>query len=67
MRRFSDAVQDPRLASELAEAIHGVGAFRMFKSTIRRLKIEQPWYDFHQESLEEIARAWCEDHGIPWK
>jgi hypothetical protein len=39
----------------------------MFKSTIRRLKIEQKWYAFRQEALKEIAREWCPDHGIPWK
>jgi len=67
MGRFADSVQDRRIANELADAIHGAGAFRMFKSTIRRLKIEQQWYDFHQGALEEIARGWCEDHAIPWK
>jgi len=67
MRRFADSVQKPRIAEELQEAIHGAGAFRMFKSVIYRLKIERQWHDFRQEALEEIARDWCEDHHIAWK
>lgn len=67
MSRFADSVKDRRIAGELEEAIGGAGAFRMFKSTIRRLKIEQQWYAFRLEALEEIARDWCEEPGIPWK
>jgi len=67
MRQFADSVQNPEIAGELADAIHGAGAFRMFKSVLRRHKIEQSWYAFRHEALEEIARDWCKDHGIPWK
>jgi len=67
MRRFADSVEDRGVAAELEEAIHGAGAFRMFKSTIRRHKIEQQWYAFRKEALDEIARDWCEGNGIPWK
>jgi hypothetical protein len=67
MRRFPDSVQNRRIADELQDAIHGAGAFRMFKSVLRRHKMEQQWHSFRQEVLEEIARDWCEQHGIPWK
>jgi hypothetical protein len=67
MRQFADSVQNRRIAGELQDAIHGAGAFRMFKSVVYRHKIEQQWYAFRQETLEKIARDWCEGHGIPWK
>ena len=67
MRQFADSIENQRIAGELQDAIHGSGAFRMFKNTIRHLKIEQKWFDFRQQALEEIARDWCEEHGIPWK
>jgi hypothetical protein len=67
MKRFAESLGNRRTAEELEEAIRGSGAFRMFKSTIRRLKIEQQWYAFRLQALEEIARDWCEEHDIPWK
>ncbi len=67
MRRFAESVRDRRIAAELEDAIRGAGAFRMFKSTLRRYKIEQQWYAFRTTALEDIARDWCEENGIPWK
>ena len=67
MRRFADSVQGRRIADELQEAIHGSDAFRMFKSVVRRHRIEQQWYAFRDEALAEIARDWCQAHGISWK
>jgi hypothetical protein len=67
MSRFADSVKDRRVAGELQDAIHCTGAFRMFKSAIRRLKVDQQWYAFRLEALEEIARDWCEEHGISCK
>lgn len=49
----------------LLDAIHGAGAFRMFKSTIRRLKLEDEWHRFREAAFEQIARDWLESHGIP--
>ena len=67
MKDFADSAQNPRISGELQDAIHGAGAFRMFKSVIHRFKIEQQWYAFRLETLEKIARKWCEGHGVPWK
>jgi hypothetical protein len=46
MERFSisEAREDRR--DELLDAIHGAGAFRSFRSTIRRLGIEDEWFAF---------------------
>jgi hypothetical protein len=67
MRRFADSVQDRRISDELQEAIHGAGAFRMFKSVVRRHRIEEQWYAFRDDALAEIAGDWCQARGIPCK
>jgi hypothetical protein len=54
------------MREELLDAIHGVGAFRAFKSTIRRHHIEQAWFAFRTQGLRQIALDWCEEHDIAW-
>ena len=41
MDQFSRGQENERVQEELLDAIHGAGAFRMFRSTIRRLGIEK--------------------------
>jgi len=36
-------------------AIHGNGAFRMFKDAVRRLDLRDDWDEFEEEALREIA------------
>ena len=67
MESFSCSVRSDRIRSELVDAIHGGGAFRNFKSTIRRNGIELEWFSFRTEALREIAREWCEENGIVWE
>jgi ribosomal protein S18 acetylase RimI-like enzyme len=50
--------------AEIADAIHGNGAFRNFKGTIRRRGIEEAWYAYRQHALEDIAREWLAEHGF---
>jgi hypothetical protein len=67
MREFADAAESCRIREELLNAIHGRGAFRWFKDTIRRYRIESAWYEFRTEALRQIALDWCEEHGISWQ
>ena len=67
MERFARSRQNPEIAEELLDAIHGAGAFRLFRNTIDRLGIEKDWYRFRDESLKSIARDWLAGHGIPYK
>ena len=67
MEGFSRGQDNDRIRQELLDAVHGVGAFRMFRSAIRRFGIEQSWYQFREEALAEIARDWLEEHKIPYK
>ena len=67
MEEFARAQASERKRQELLDAIHGAGAFRMFRSTIRRLGMEESWYKFREHALEEIARDWLEEHKLPYK
>lgn len=67
MDEFARAQNSERIRRELAGAIRGAGAFRMFRSAIRRLGLEQSWYQFRDEAIAEIARDWLEEHKLPYK
>jgi hypothetical protein len=67
MRKFADSVESEKISEELLRAIHGAGAFRYFKDTLRRCGIEKKWFEFREEALKTIAREWCEDEGVAWE
>jgi hypothetical protein len=67
MQDFSQSVESGRIREDLLDAIHGAGAFRNFKGTVRRYRIESAWFAFRKEALKEIAREWCEEHQIVWE
>jgi len=67
MQDFANSVSSARVSQDLLNAIHGSGAFRYFKDTLRRHRIEEAWFAFRTEALEEIARDWCEEHHVAWR
>jgi hypothetical protein len=67
MEGFARGQDNDRIRQELLDAIHGAGAFRMFRSLIQRLGIEQSWYQFREKALREIARDWLEEHKLRYK
>jgi hypothetical protein len=67
MRDFADSVESGRIREDLRNAIHGAGAFRYFKDTLRRHRIEKDWFAFRDEALAQIARDWCEENHIAWR
>lgn len=64
MHRFSTSQSKDSIRAELLAAIRGSGAFRSFKSTARRLGVEEQWFAFKQRALEELARDWLAGHGL---
>lgn len=66
MRRFC-RIQEPQQREQLLDAIRGEGAFRSFKGIIRRLGLEDDWYQYRMSKLEEIAVAWLERNGIAYE
>ena len=67
MERFCHTIDGPSARGELLAAIHGSGAFRVFRSTLERLRLRDQWYSFRGAAFEEIAREWLRVHGIPFK
>jgi hypothetical protein len=67
MERFGQERGSARQRDELLDALHGRGAFRMFKSAIRRLGIEEEWYRFRDSAFEEIAKDWLESNGVEYQ
>jgi hypothetical protein len=67
MEDFSQSVASARIREELLNAIRGAGAFRYFKDTLRRHRMESAWFEFRAAALNQIARDWCEGNHIPWK
>lgn len=65
MQDFSRSVESDGVREELLDAIHGAGAFRSFKDTLRRRHIESEWFAFRAEA--QIARDWCEENQIVWE
>jgi len=64
MKRFARSIDDPHESSELLEAIHGTGAFRMFRETTTRLGLRERWFEYRDQALREMATEWFEEHGI---
>ncbi|HUE87880.1 MAG TPA: UPF0158 family protein [Vicinamibacterales bacterium] len=67
MERFGQGRPNRRQRDELLDALHGRGAFRMFKSAIRRLGVEEEWYRFRESEFEEIAKDWLESNGLEYE
>jgi hypothetical protein len=67
MERFSNSQARATRRDELLDAIHGAGAFRSFRSAIRRHGIEDDWFRFRHSEFEEIAKDWLEAHEISFR
>jgi hypothetical protein len=67
MRDFAESRENRPHRKELLDAIHGSGAFRFFKSTIKRFGIEKDWYRFRDETMLDIAKRWLEENGLRCK
>jgi Uncharacterised protein family (UPF0158) len=66
MKRFATLVEDPDQSIELLNAIHGTGAFRMFKAAVARLGLREKWFEFRDEALREMAKDWLDENGIEY-
>ncbi len=67
MERFCYAIEDTELRSELLRQIKGSGAFRRFKHTIDRHSLDQDWYRYRQQALEQIAIDWLNENRIEYE
>jgi hypothetical protein len=67
MQDFTAEQEQCRCHPELMSAIEGAGAFRLFKNAIQRLGLEEAWQLYRKEAFEQVAKAWLEDHEIPYR
>jgi hypothetical protein len=67
MQDFSCSVESGRIREDLLDALHGAGAFRNFKNTLRRHRVEPVWFAFRTKALKQIAIDWCEENHITWE
>lgn len=52
---------------KLSSAIRGRGAFGRFKDGIRRMDIEQEWYDYQETAYKQKVARWCEENDIEYE
>ena len=67
MEDYSLSMKPGQVRDDLLFALHGRGAFRHFKDTLRRHGVEPAWFEFRAEALRKIAIEWCEEHQIVWE
>ena len=66
MERFIFDLPYGSTRDELAGCIHGKGAFRRFKSSIRYYGIERDWYNYLAKAYHSMAIEWCEAIGFEY-
>lgn len=52
---------------ELLSLIKGKGAFARFKQGLERFLLLDEWYQYRDLALTELAKGWCQDHGIEYQ
>lgn len=66
MKKFCLSIDDKDVSESLMNAIHGKGAFRYFKDSIRRYGIDDQWYTFRDDAIKKIAIEWCEMNNVEY-
>ena len=64
MLSFIEQKTDGDAREWLSNAVHGRGAFRMFRAACERFGLIQDWYDFRDRCHRATAILWCEENGI---
>jgi Uncharacterised protein family (UPF0158) len=67
MQDFADQQEDCRCQAALADAVHGSGAFRLFRRTIAQLGIEEQWRRYREKAMERVARDWLEENKLKYR
>jgi hypothetical protein len=67
MERFAASQEEPGHQERLLRAIHGRGAFRMFKDTAYELGLLEPWYAYLHDETVRLLRVFLEGEGIEYE
>ncbi|MCR4950821.1 MAG: GNAT family N-acetyltransferase [Solobacterium sp.] len=66
MELFIEACDDETAAEWMRNAIHGRGAFRMFRAACERFHLLSDWYEFRERRHAETAVSWCLENGFEY-
>src|SRR6056297_167474 len=66
MEDFCLSIDDDKLRKIMYNSIQGRGAFRRFEDNVHKYGIIDDWYDFQENVYMEIAKQWCNNHGIKY-
>ena len=66
MQDFIETIDDPDLAGQLSRSIQGSGAFRRFKDTLYRLRLEKRWFNYRDRAMKEFAIDWAEENNVSY-
>ncbi len=67
MQDFADQQEDCHCKAALADAVHGSGAFRLFRRTIARFGLEEQWRRYRDKAMERVARDWLEENKLKYR
>ena len=66
MELFIESCDDAEAAEWMRNAIHGRGAFRMFRAACERFHLLNDWYEFRERRHAETAVSWCLENGFEY-
>lgn len=66
MSAFANGIEDAEARGRLLDAIHGRGAFRMFKDAVGRLGMVDAWRSFKDQQYRKLAIEWCDENKVEW-
>jgi hypothetical protein len=62
MENFCGTVANPVARQQLFDAIHGTGAFRLFRNTLEQFDLEEEWHTYRC-SAPRKSRQICVEKG----
>ena len=66
MADFASSLADDDAAARLSRALHGRGAFRVFKDTAASLGLVDAWFSYRDERFRQLAIERCTSTGLEW-
>jgi hypothetical protein len=67
MQDFAEEQDNCHCQAELCDAVHGSGAFRLFRRTVERLGMEEQWRRYRDKAYERVAREWLEQNQLRYR
>ena len=55
------------IVEALIDALDGRGAFRMFRTVLKRARKEDEWYRFRENAFVATVKKWLDEHGIAYE